>query len=327
MSQFLWTKSNKFEKSAEYKYKVCIITRTKNRIDFLRRALRSISEQTFTDWQLIIVNDGGCEVEEAVRSSLDHNQQTRLIILNNPVSRGMEAASNIGLAHAAAEFVCLLDDDDTWDRRFLEKTISFLDSDVGSEFIGVAVRSKIIEEVYENGKFKTLRSFVYNEKQKAISFRDLLAVNSFFVNAFVYRAEAVKIVGGYNEQLPVIGDWEFNIRMLMVADIGFLNEVLAFYHQRPNDNTSETGNTITRDYTKHAEFDARLRSRLLRRAFAEDPKLVGTALLNQHSYFGLSQQINELQADMTAIKKRIDFLLWPVLTLHRIFRKIKRHFS
>ena len=74
--------------------KVAIITRTKNRVLLLDRAVKSVLCQTFDNWQHVIVNDGGDAnpVDELVDRYLDQ-YAGRLTVIHNTQSKGMEAAS------------------------------------------------------------------------------------------------------------------------------------------------------------------------------------------------------------------------------------------
>ena len=78
--------------------KIAVITRTKNRPMFLARCIRTVLEQTETDWIHVIVNDGGDPgpVDAAAGQYADR-YRGRLRVIHNETSAGMEAASNIGI--------------------------------------------------------------------------------------------------------------------------------------------------------------------------------------------------------------------------------------
>jgi len=105
-------------------HKVAIITRTLNRPLLLQRAAQSILNQTFEDYCWVVVNNGAEEFVKKITSEFPKEK----IIIHNPKPMGMTASSNIGLKSSQSEYVVLLDDDDTWHPRFLERTVSYLDS-------------------------------------------------------------------------------------------------------------------------------------------------------------------------------------------------------
>ena len=104
--------------------KLSIVIRTADRTDIIARALNDISHQTCQDFEIIIVNDG------AVNDTLEtlvagHDLDRKTIILTTPRPQsGRWVAANVGLEAAQGEYFNLHDDDDTWDPKFIEKTIA-----------------------------------------------------------------------------------------------------------------------------------------------------------------------------------------------------------
>ncbi len=96
-----------------YKRTVSIILPTYNRAAFLPQAFASIRAQTFTDWELIIVDDGSTDETEAIvrRWSEDSPQPIRYL---KQANQGPYAARNTGLELASGEYVAFFDSDDVW---------------------------------------------------------------------------------------------------------------------------------------------------------------------------------------------------------------------
>ena len=116
---------------------VDIIVRTKNRPKFLARALDDILAQEFTDWHLIIVDNGDDPTEtKALVDARGFGE--RCTVLRQPEPVGVPALSNIGVNAGTAEFVTIHDDDDTWHPQFLTRTTQHLDSTDG---VAVSVRT------------------------------------------------------------------------------------------------------------------------------------------------------------------------------------------
>lgn len=94
---------------------VSVIIPTRNRPQFLREAIESVQNQTYQNWELIVVDDGS---DEAVpRSVLEGTQFGRLIRIEE--SAGVSNARNIGIDEAKGEFLAFLDDDDIWSENKL----------------------------------------------------------------------------------------------------------------------------------------------------------------------------------------------------------------
>lgn len=138
------------------KYKVAIITRTKNRPLLLRRAINSVLKQTLKDRIMVIVNDGGGkeEVEVLVKQRMNEFKDC-IKIIHNKESYGMEAASNIGIKASNSDYIVIHDDDDSWHPEFLEKCVDFLDKNIYPKIGGVITRVIRVFETIEGDKFVT----------------------------------------------------------------------------------------------------------------------------------------------------------------------------
>src|SRR5699024_9188192 len=107
--------------------RVAIITRTKNRPVLLARAFASLLSQTYKNWHLYLVNDGGDrDPIERLIEQYHSAFKGRITVKHHEHSLGMEAASNAGLKGAEGEYVIIHDDDDSWKPDFLATTVAFL---------------------------------------------------------------------------------------------------------------------------------------------------------------------------------------------------------
>lgn len=102
--------------------RVSVIVTTYNRPRELERALNSIAVQTFRDFDIFIVNDGG-EWPRAYSPTVTSDHSVRVIHRNNG---GPAAARNTGLAASDSEYIAYLDDDDEWRPNHLETHLSIL---------------------------------------------------------------------------------------------------------------------------------------------------------------------------------------------------------
>ena len=99
--------------------KVSIIIPTKNRPDLLNRALSSVINQSYQNWELFIINDSDTEI--SINSS-----DPRIQIIKNNNKSGANGARNTGINLARGEYIAFLDDDDKWLPTKLEKQIELL---------------------------------------------------------------------------------------------------------------------------------------------------------------------------------------------------------
>ena len=99
---------------------VSVVVPTRNRADLLPRALRSVLDQTFPDFELVVVDDGSTDATASVRASLT---DPRLVWLEGPHA-GVSSARNLGVRHARADWIAFLDDDNVWLPPYLERQMA-----------------------------------------------------------------------------------------------------------------------------------------------------------------------------------------------------------
>lgn len=242
---------------------VTIVTRTKDRAILLDRALKDCAAQTFTDFELVIVNDGGDPTEvDALLQKHASPLKGRARVIHNAESMGMEHASNLAITSSTGKYICIHDDDDTWDPKFLERCVDYLEAH--PDHGGVAVRTEIVLEkiqglqVVELGRLKAWPNI------KQFSLSELMTANIAVPISCMYPRAVIEELGGFRADLPVVGDWEFHIRLAVKYDVGFLDgKPLAYWHQRRSQRGS-MGNSVFDAAEKHRYFDLKVRDEYLR---------------------------------------------------------------
>lgn len=244
--------------------KVSIIVRTSTRYIFLNRAIKDIINQTYNNWKIIIVNDNG-NLEKIKRIIKENDlKEDKYKLINNEGQVGLHKAINLGAKAVDTEYVVVHDDDDTWNKEFLNETVEFLEEN--KEAMGVITHSnKVYEKVINNSiKIKKVKPFNTDLKD-VISIYDMIKNNLFSPISFVYRSKIYKENGYFDESLEVLEDWEFNIRFLMKYDIFVIEKILANYHIRKNNNIEDSfKNTIISKKKMHLKYDTIIRNRYLR---------------------------------------------------------------
>jgi glycosyltransferase involved in cell wall biosynthesis len=279
--------------------RVAVITRTKNRPLLLPRVRASIERQAYRNLVWVLVNDAG-EAEYVDREAQAARQNgLDVLTVHLKKSKGMEAASNEGIRRSESNYIVVHDDDDTWQPEFLAKTVAFLDT--RHEYVGVVTHASYVKEKVENDTIRILSKKAYNTGLRAVYLADMALCNRFPNNSFLFRRSVLDEVGGYNESMPVLGDWDFNLRVLSAGDIGVVPDPLANFHQRIDSRslTDEYRNTVTRWIDRHYEYDAAYRNRKLREDMAGNRVGLGfilaAARLQQQSrgerFFGFSARI------------------------------------
>lgn len=282
---------------------VSVVTRTRDRPALLSRALGSIAAQQYRPIEVVIVNDGGSpsEVTRVVAETLDETVQLRRV--DNDQSVGREQALNVGVGASTGALVTVLDDDDTWDRALLASVVPvFADPQV----MGVVVRAAVVSERVVDGELVEVARESLATDLTAITLAELIEHNVIPTNAFTYRREAYDELGGYDGSLPVLADWDFNVRFAARFPIELLpGRPLAQWHHRKDGAGAELNSVFSSD--DHEHYRRVLRDRHLRETLKQ-PGLQGVVETVALESIALRGRIGDLERQLTGALQAVEGL-------------------
>jgi glycosyltransferase involved in cell wall biosynthesis len=256
--------------------RVSIITRTKNRLVFLARSLLSVQQQRFQDWEIIIVNDGGdAPALEQFLAQVPDSFRRQVEIVHHDQSRGRWAAANAGVKAARGDLLVIHDDDDSWHPAFLETMVAAIDGR-STSVAGVVCHAQFVDEVVSDGVITRKGIRPFNNWVRNVTLFRMASRNFIPPISFLYRASAHDELGLYREELPVLGDWDFYMRLLSRFDVELVPHVLANYHQRPADAGEQFGNSVVAGLQNHTSVEASILNGLLRKDLSEGTVGLGT---------------------------------------------------
>lgn len=213
---------------------ISVIVRTRDRPLLLSRALRSINEQIGELPEVVVVNDGGLEepVDLAVERTAYKGPAIRIVHQLRALGRG--GAWNAGVRAATGEWLATLDDDDTWMPDFCATITAVIGSLAGQRppIEGIVAQTIEVNERLRGGEWQKISTRQYNPRLRSIRLQDLILLNRFTNNAFVFPRQAYATIGPFREDLPVLEDWEFNVRFAARYPIRVVPKPLARYHRR-----------------------------------------------------------------------------------------------
>jgi glycosyltransferase involved in cell wall biosynthesis len=259
---------------------VAVIMRTKDRPVFLDRAIGSVCAQTFPDWHLVVVTDGGDAVPAAeVIRAHGAGLGDRVTVITNETARGRPAALNQGIKASSSAFIAIHDDDDTWHPEFLARTVAHLEATADA---AVAVRTEIVWEHADGSDVAELGREIFCSDVHAFTLSDMLLHNRTVPISVLYRRAVHDKIGWYREDLPFTEDWELWLRLALTEHtLGFLGaEPLAFWHQR-REAEGAAANSMIADSLAHREMDALVRDEALR-AYARSNGIGGLLYLTRY---------------------------------------------
>ena len=263
---------------------VAVITRTNNRCKLLRRAIFSVAEQTHEYYFHYIADDSADKqpVVDLIKSLPEAIRVKVVLLPSAPQSLGATRLANWAMSHVSTDFAIFLDDDDTWHADLLMRLLKVYRTSSLPNLGGVVCQTMRVYESLSGEDFDTVRFECFNPELAQILITDLCQRNLFTVNAFLFRRDIWQELGGYDSELTVMQDWEFNIRFCSRYEIDVCPEALSNWHIREN---SESDQTISAGGL-HPKFRAYIRNKKLREDLAAGRigigQLMAEVMLAQH---------------------------------------------
>ncbi|MBK7669111.1 MAG: glycosyltransferase [Sphingobacteriaceae bacterium] len=190
---------------------VSIIVPGKNEGEHIYKLVMSMKEQTYTNYEFIVVDDGSDDDTEAICKSLQKNGFIDLF-LRNDVRGGKASAANLGLRYSSGKLIVHLDADCSYDNDAIEKIIIpfYLDDNIG------AVGGNILVRNYKDSLCATLQAIEYADTisvgRITSSYLGIYRVVSGAFGAF--KKEALDRVGGWDIGPGLDGDITVKLRKL-----------------------------------------------------------------------------------------------------------------
>ena len=188
--------------------------------ELLRKAIESVLNQTYTDYEFIIVDDGSRNpIEPIVREISNDN---RLLVFRKENS-GLGSSLTYGIERAQGDYIARIDDDDLMAHDRLEKQVAFLDSHPEVCCVGSHMN------FYCNGRYIHYRRYPLNHDEivKSMLSRRWAMAHS----ALMYRKDSV-VKAGYYRLKGTGEDMDLILQLSLVGKLANIDEYLIYYHMR-----------------------------------------------------------------------------------------------
>jgi len=196
--------------------KVSVLMAVYNGGQCLRSSIDSILNQTFTDFEFIIINDGS--TDRSLEIINEYREKDERIILLNQVNTGLTKALNSGARFAKGRFIARQDADDISLPDRLEQQVSYMRKNPGTVVLGSKadiIKDEDLISAYSREKYKSFAVSVDISKQNHLPHSSVL-----------FRKEIFKKCGGYNETFKVSQDFDLWNRMAAFGNIDILKNTL-----------------------------------------------------------------------------------------------------
>lgn len=198
--------------------RVSIIVPCYNHAQFLSEALQSVLNQSYSNWECIIINDGSLDNTEKVAEQwLIKDSRFKYIKKDNG---GLSSARNAGIAVAVGDYIVTLDSDDKYEMTFIEKATSILNN-------------KLEIGVVSSWGIRFFKNKYYDIFKPIGGTIDNFLFSNASIGTAMFRKKCWEDCGGYDEEmLKGYEDWEFYIRVAMNGwQTEIIKEPLFYYRQ------------------------------------------------------------------------------------------------
>ncbi len=195
---------------------ISVVIPAYNRESTIRRAVKSVLDQTYSDLEVLVVDDGSTDSTAEVLKQIS---DPRLTYLKTDANRGACAARNVGIAAAQGEWVAFQDSDDFWHADKLEKQMAVLQAH-DADIVFCAMR--LVRADGTDGPIVPLPSL----PQGFYSYEGLLKESIASTQVIMGRRDCF-LAEPFDAQMPRMQDWDFILRLSQKFSVYYLNEVLA----------------------------------------------------------------------------------------------------
>lgn len=203
---------------------VSVIIPTYNRANSVEMSIQSVLDQTWQNFEIIVVDDGSTD---NTRQVVEHFSDDRIRYICMEKNGGASRARNEGIRQTKCEFIAFLDSDDEWLPQKLEKQMQVMLQ--ASEKVGLVYCR--MRGCRKDGSFIYCPELSQKKEQlEGNLLGNLVESNVIGTPAMLIRKKCLDQTGGFDEGLRCLEDWELVLRIAEKWEIGFVDETLVEVH-------------------------------------------------------------------------------------------------
>lgn len=206
---------------------VSIVLATNRDSPYLEEALRSVQQQTVTNWDLLVV-DNGVPNSRALEDEIASDDRMSIIKIDESATAGV--ARNVGIGLTTGKYVTYLDDDDVWSIERLEKHL-----EAHAQHPGASATFSGYWHMDSLG-----RPFGADWRSRATDTADILRgrADTPLGGTLMVRREDFLAIGGFSPEIPILVDFEFALRLALQGELVYIDELLVGYRRHLENMTS-----------------------------------------------------------------------------------------
>lgn len=212
---------------------VSVIIPTYNRAGTLMRSIRSVMEQSYSEWELIIVDDGSTDnTKDIVKPVLEQDVRIRYICC--PENKGQASARNTGIQAAQGEYVAFQDSDDCWLPDKLQLQMSMMEAHPEYGLV-------YGQMVYNENEVLSIPFPPLNAGEWI--FKECLKQNLISTQTMLVRRTIFDKIGLFDTNMSALEDYELALRITKNYPVGFVTEPVVTAYKSTD--------SVSRDLGKH----------------------------------------------------------------------------
>ena len=270
---------------------VTVVIPAFNRVGTIRSAVESVLSQRHTDLELLVVDDGSTDL---TMSALADVTDPRLRLLANPCNMGPGATRNTGIRAARGDWVAFQDSDDEWLPDKLSKQMARI-AQTGPGC--VAAYCGMLIDAPKDGSLGPGGVRYYPDaslgEREGNLLEPLLRRSLISTQTLIARRDALLEVGGFDESLPALEDWDCVLQLARMGTFAFVDEPLVKQYFSPN--------SITRNRAKWASARERVVAKNLDLLQDRPAVLAG----HYRSIAGENRRLGKMAEAKSAIQKAL----------------------
>lgn len=196
---------------------------------YLEATLASVFAQTYPDIELIVVDDGSTDRSLEILEAFGNR-----VVLVRQQNRGSAAARNLGIQKAKGKWIAFLDADDIWEPEKIQRQLAQCGGFIWS----------YTDTVFMGGVNNGRRDSEFTPKLHGAVVDKLICGNFISTSAVLVSRQALLEVGGFDESLRSIQDWDLWVRLAGCWPVGYVDEPLVRYRVHSGSTSRGTRNTL-----------------------------------------------------------------------------------
>lgn len=242
--------------------KVSAIITTHNRKSFVEKAIDSVLRQTYSNIELLVVDDASDDGTKEILSNRTKRDGFEYIYITKEESKGGNHARNVGINHSKGEYIAFLDDDDEWMPEKIEKQVAFFVSN--SDYGAVSCLTKIecdLKDIIKEPLSHRIEGDIHQD-----IFKQIYCLTS----SLMIRRDILDKCGLFDENIGFWQEYELSIRFAQITKAGIVPEYLMLYRiiNNSNNQTSKLGEwekAVEYVENKHREIIVKLPKTIYRK--------------------------------------------------------------